>query len=513
MKGIFILTFHKKPGAFVDREYPHGITDQLGIDATDQNKVYSLHRMRNTLPNFLFLKAKNVTIASFFSGFDLKHYIGRPNQCVSVILDNHENPTIWEDKLRRLAYELLPVLAEIRGEEIIMTGLSTDIKYHRFDQLLAEKLEDLKAGRVEPLYEGEAEVIVGDGTHIDTISDMRGKMTGTGTRPQNLTLTAEDIAKAAEMAQTSPDKSAFTPAPKKEQKEDSIAQATAQMEAMEKETLRNEIRRLNGMLKDQNSKIQALESQLRDEWNKEVAAGSESSAEVGKIRGEYEAIIAAKEEELEKWRTKVSELNENNFINQDTIAKMTEMTMQQTMEMQEQAQKIMELKKQLKSLEAANVKTDTIPVDEVASLRSHAVELEETLKTKLTELDAKTTQTKELYDRIQRLEAEKSKLEDEIVSLKHEIQEKSNALKAAEEKIRSLEITAEALSDTTEEPVSAGVNVPDPAEMLKMKSLEEEVARLKIELATKDSELINAKKIVKVQRREIDHLQALAGLK
>ena len=42
MKGIFILSFHKQPGAFVDREFPPGITARMDINSTEQNKIYSL---------------------------------------------------------------------------------------------------------------------------------------------------------------------------------------------------------------------------------------------------------------------------------------------------------------------------------------------------------------------------------------------------------------------------------------------------------------------------------------
>ena len=154
MKGIVILSFHKKPGAFVDREYPKGITKQLSFGDIEQNKVYSLHRMRNMRPNFLFLKEKNITLASFFSGFDSKHFIGRPNQCVTIFLDK-ENPTIWEDILRRAAFDLLPELDKVRGGDIPEKGLSSDKKYAPFDTYLGEYFSMIEKGQIEPLLDGE----------------------------------------------------------------------------------------------------------------------------------------------------------------------------------------------------------------------------------------------------------------------------------------------------------------------------------------------------------------------
>ena len=93
MKGIFLLSYHKVPGAFIDREYPSGISDQLKINSVDQNKIYSFNRMRNSNPNYIYLKIKGVQIGSFFSGID-NNFIGYPNHCLGIILDN-ENPTLF----------------------------------------------------------------------------------------------------------------------------------------------------------------------------------------------------------------------------------------------------------------------------------------------------------------------------------------------------------------------------------------------------------------------------------
>jgi hypothetical protein len=315
MKGIFILSFHKKPGAFTDREYPQGITKQCNIDATEQNKVYSLHRMRNTKPNFLFVKAKGVQIASFYSGFDFKHFLGNPNQCVSIILEPTENPTKWEPYLRRLTYELLPALKQVRGDEIPLSGLSNESKYLPFDGLLAEKLQQLESNTVQPLNEGEHEVNTGD-TVVETISGMTK-----ATESAKMALTAADMQKTAQMARQSSGQSA----PAAEM--DPIKAATMAMETMEKDGLRNEIRKLHQMINDRDGRISALEAQVRDASCREVGG---SNADISKMKGEYEAMLAAKEQELDTWRSKVAELNETNFINQDNIRKLTEMSMMQT---------------------------------------------------------------------------------------------------------------------------------------------------------------------------------------
>ena len=142
MKGIFLLHYHKVPGAFIDREYPKGVSEQLKIDSDDQNKIYSFNRMRDSNPNYIFMKIKGAHVGSFFSGID-KNFIGYPNQCLCIILDN-ENPTLFEEPLKEIAEELLPMLAYIReNDEEISEGLSNDPKYQDFDDILTQKFNDL----------------------------------------------------------------------------------------------------------------------------------------------------------------------------------------------------------------------------------------------------------------------------------------------------------------------------------------------------------------------------------
>ena len=137
MKGIFILSFNKKPGSYIDREYPKGISDQL-IDSVDQNKIYSFNRMRDSNPNYIYMKIKDAHVGSYFSGID-NNFIGYPNQCLCVILDD-ENPTLFEEPLKEIAEELLPMLAYFReGDEGISEGLSNDPKYQDFDEILGQK--------------------------------------------------------------------------------------------------------------------------------------------------------------------------------------------------------------------------------------------------------------------------------------------------------------------------------------------------------------------------------------
>ena len=98
--------------------------------------------MQDSNPNYIYMKIKGAHVGSFFSGID-SNFIGYPNQCLCVILDD-ENPTLFEEPLKEIAKELLPMLAYIReGDEGISEGLSNDPKYQDFDEILGQKFHFL----------------------------------------------------------------------------------------------------------------------------------------------------------------------------------------------------------------------------------------------------------------------------------------------------------------------------------------------------------------------------------
>lgn len=532
MRGIIILSFHKKPGAFVDREYPAGISKLCNIDATEQNKIYSLHRMRNTKPNFLFVKVKNFQVSSYFTGFDFKEYLGHPNQCVSLVLEQNENPTKWEDILRRLAFELLPKLAQVRGNEIPVTGLSDDPKFQPFDDALKEAFESVVENRIQPLPPGEGDVIEGAGTVIETTASI--SRSAPIKEVKNLTLTKADV-QAAAAAQLSAQSSELDP----------IKLATQQMENMEKDNLRNEIRNLHQLIQEKDKRIRALEIQLQ-EASAHFATNETNDQnlqdKISKIKGEYEAILASKEQELDTWRNKVTELNETNFINQDNIRKLTEMTMMQTDDLSNQSKNIIELKKKIKTLEANQSAPISMDANEIGAIRVHLAEVEETLKNTTLELEKKTDQNKELFLKIKKLQNDIDSATNQIEQMKADHKKDQDSfnellLKKDQELTAALEsMKNTALNSATTTNVSAEISA-------KLAASEAEIAQLKVDLATAEnklktapqnvvcdsaneskikeldaqvktlqSELIDAKKTIKVQRREIENLQKLAGL-
>ena len=93
-------------------------------------------------------------------------------------------------------------------------------------------------------------------------------------------------------------------------------------------------------IRQKDDQIHSLEVQLRDVKQ----SGPIENEGIARIKGEYEALIASKDQELDTWRGKISELNEELFIKNDNLKKTTEMMMQLTMDQQSQAERMRKMK-------------------------------------------------------------------------------------------------------------------------------------------------------------------------
>ena len=86
-----ILRFNENFEAFIDAQYPNDLSESLNIKASDLMNIYTLHRMKEEQPNFFQMEIKDFSVASLFTGFSFKKYVGYPNHAITVILSD-ENP-------------------------------------------------------------------------------------------------------------------------------------------------------------------------------------------------------------------------------------------------------------------------------------------------------------------------------------------------------------------------------------------------------------------------------------
>ena len=335
------------------------------------------------------------------------------------------------------------------------------------------------------MSDSEGEIIEGEGTVIETVEGLTKQSIANDASKR--ALSRDDIAAAAKYAQNG------VPVPTSGPM-DSIKEATTQMENMEKDALRNEIRNMQKILQEKEDKVRALEAQCRELQSQDLNETGDAS----KLKGEYEALLAAKEQELDTWRSKVSELNENNFINQDNIRKLTEMTMMQTDDLSHQMQTINELRKQVKVLESNAATPQEVSEDDVNTLKSHAIELEESLKTATSDLEQKTEANKVLFIKTKKLENEIDELKETLTQAEAE-----KASVSGDQSTFASQLHSALLESNSEADGESNTNT---------RLIDAKVTDLEAQLKALQSELINAKKTIKIQRREIENLQKLAGL-
>lgn len=142
MKGIVILSYHKNPGAYVDCEFPKGISSSVELTTIEHNKIYTFNRMKESGPNYVYINTKNQQVASYFTGVDPIICTGVPNHCIYLILDK-EDPTKWEAELKQIALELLPLY--YLSENVNGTGdYPLHLDNQEFFEHLQRKFLDLK---------------------------------------------------------------------------------------------------------------------------------------------------------------------------------------------------------------------------------------------------------------------------------------------------------------------------------------------------------------------------------
>ena len=372
------MGFNKSPGAYVDTEYPDDISDRLSLKTSDMMNIYAIHRMRNMKPNFIQMKVAGVSVASFYTGFSFKHYVGKPDFAVTVFLSDEDNPTTeFEGMLRRIAYDLLP-----QREDLL------------FDQMLVNYYDRLKDEDLEPFWE---EYIEGEGSKIATIHADEDEPT--------------DEIKQKEKQEAEP-----------EFKMEDL-DFDEQFDLIEKEELKEEIQRLKELVNRKNEKIKTLTDQLASKVSKE----SGQSEEVQLLQEQLNEA----NDRLDDWSEKLADLSEKNTILMETVNKLTEMSMQQNEEMERQGREILDLKK---TLEAKDEEIEELnnQVMNTKLQTAQSKELDEQVSKMQEKIDTLKQKNEELEEEKERLSVENGALLQSTANLKIEIKQLKEM---AEEKV------------------------------------------------------------------------------
>ncbi|TFF90749.1 MAG: hypothetical protein EU548_01430 [Promethearchaeota archaeon] len=363
------MGFHKSPGAYIETQYPTNISERMEVKTSDLMNIYALHRMRRMEPNYLQMKIKGVSVASFYTGFSFKHYVGKPNYCITVFLSDDDNPSNdFEGMLRRIAHELLPKKESLE-----------------FDDLLVDYYERLRVGSVDTYWE---ESIEGEGSKIATIH-------------------ADEEEEEKEEEEEEPE-----PESHMEQLD-----FDEQFDKLEKEELKEEIKELKTVINEKNEKIRELTKQITEK----VSEGSEYSEEVQMLQGQLDEA----NKRLDDWSEKLADLNEKNAILMETVRKLTEMSTQQNEEMERQGSTIIELKKQLErknsQIEDMSNKLVTAKVESTGQKSELVEKLEEENQIHLDTIAELKIEMKQLKDKVEEAEGVQEDLSEQIISLKKDI--------------------------------------------------------------------------------------------
>jgi chromosome segregation ATPase len=210
--------------------------------------------------------------------------------------------------------------------EIVPPKILSDEKFKEFENFFEQKYHDIEQNRVIPMNLDDAEIIVGKGSSIKTSSgEHTGKIKETEKQDVDINKFLEEMKQRSE-----------------------LTQAAQKLEEMEKEQLRDEIRKYEKIIKDKDERIRNLELQIQNSASITSQLGVTQQA-MQKIE-ELSQLLGEKDQELNEWKEKAMEMNEKLFVHQDTIAKMTEMSMLQSEEMQDLSRKNKSMTEELKNL-------------------------------------------------------------------------------------------------------------------------------------------------------------------
>jgi len=302
-----ILRFNENFEAFIDAQYPNDISESLNIKASDLMNIYTLHRMKEDQPNFFQMEIKDFSVASFFTGFSFKKYVGYPNHAICVILSdedlkNDELAKNFEGMVRKVAFDLLnnknePNFIKMVKEYYIMLG-NADLEPY-WEESNEEKVEKVVIIPTEDKKEEFKQIELG------------------------LKLPSEDIKPELK----SDHKSTITTSQADEELE-------KRFNKLEKEVLEQEIKDLKMLLKEKSDKIKDITKQLTNQ-----------QSEISKI---------------DEWKQKYEKFKNENEILTTNANNLTELSNQQKEKIDSQTEKLNQIMEDLndKNIQIVNFKSE-----------------------------------------------------------------------------------------------------------------------------------------------------------
>jgi len=292
LKGIIIIGFKKGFEPYIDTQFPSNICEFLGVNPKDLRRLSDEHMKRKMEPNFLDMEIKeNISVASFYSGFTFRHYVGKPDFTITVFIsDDDIISDKFEGMIRRIAHELLPKREALN-----------------FDDILGQYYDMMKSEELSSYWE---EIIEGESTIIE------GKQTE---------LVGEEKVEEKEL---------------ENEEEIDLMDSALQTDI---DSVKAENVELKHLLEEKTGKIRELTQKY-----------TELASEKNKYKDEIEALkneISEQYIKLEKWGQQMADLNENNAKLMEEIKTSSENLSDKEKELIEKEKEIASLNKNLKGAE------------------------------------------------------------------------------------------------------------------------------------------------------------------
>jgi len=384
VKGIIILGFEKYSKTRIDTQFPSNICEFLGVTTETLKGLVEHHMNKKMEPNYIELTLEDeVSVASFYSGFSFRHYVGNPNFAVCIFLSQDDVlSSEFEGMMRRIAHELLPKREALN-----------------FDDILGQYYEMLKKKELLPYWE---EIIEGE------ISVITAKK-------------KED--KKEEKGE------------KKEQEElDSVKEKkSGDIKTEEEADIKSKNTKLQDLLDEKKSKIR----ELTRKYTELVSENTKNSEEIQS----YKEEISEQYIKLEKWSQQMADLNQNNAKLMDDIKILNQKINERDDFLKEKEKKIEAFSKKLTGVEEVENEAEKILQEKVdlkninLGLNSELEKLEKANRSLLNEIDKLKSQITVHIDSITNLklnvkntkadisvkEKEKANFKDQMFDLKKEI--------------------------------------------------------------------------------------------
>jgi len=386
LKGIIVLGFSDKSEMSIETQFPSNICEFLGISSEFLKTLTKVHMDKKMEPHFIELFIKNdINVASFYSGFSFRHYVGKPNFAICVFTSQDDvSTTKIEGMLRRIAHELLPKREALNFDDILGQYYTMLIKYE-----LSPYWEEIIEGETSVLESNkpkEEKQIISANEKIDKIEE------------RNQEVGEESLLVAKQM-----------------------------------DEIKNKNRELEQLLEEKKSKIR----ELTRKYTEVVSENATYEEEIQALKDE----ISEQYIKLEKWSQQMADLNQNNAKLIDDLKVLNQKIFERDEFIQEKDKRVENLSKKLTGAEELEIEAEKVLQEKEdmkninIGLSSELEKSENTRKSLLTEIDKLKLQNSAHIDSITSLkidvknvkkevetkENEKETIKDQILDLKKEI--------------------------------------------------------------------------------------------